>query len=345
VNSGSYGYNADDEVSTETYDSNGNTLSAGGKSFVYDAENHLTGMSVSGTTVSLIYDAFGNRVSKTVNGVTTKYLVEDDVNPTGYPQVLDELTSGAVTRTYTYGLQRISQDQLVSGVWTPSFYGYDGGGNVRQLTNSAGAVTDTYEYDAFGNDVYHTGTTPNNYLYRGEQYDSDLGLYYLRARYYNPNTGRFMSRDPYEPKIQGPDGTPINPRELHKYLYTGGDPVNWIDPRGREEMVAEAELESEEDLAVEKEVREAGIRLAGCYASIAATIYYLAKEEWLDAGVAGLIGFAGCKEFAPGMPPFPGEPPMPPVTPPAEPPPPPPGLPPNWCGLECWTPPPGTPIN
>ena len=165
------------------------------------------------------------------------------------------------------------------------------------------------------------------------------------ARYYNPNTGRFMSRDPYEPKIQGPDGTPINPRELHKYLYTGGDPVNWIDPRGREEMVAEAELESEEDLAVEKEVREAGIRLAGCYASIAATIYYLAKEEWLDAGVAGLIGFAGCKEFAPGMPPFPGEPPMPPVTPPAEPPPPPPGLPPNWCGLECWTPPPGTPIN
>ena len=226
VNSGSYGYNADDEVSTETYDSNGNTLSAGGKSFVYDAENHLTGMSVSGTTVSLIYDAFGNRVSKTVNGVTTKYLVEDDVNPTGYPQVLDELTSGAVTRTYTYGLQRISQDQLVSGVWTPSFYGYDGGGNVRQLTNSAGAVTDTYEYDAFGNDVYHTGTTPNNYLYRGEQYDPDLGLYYLRARYYNPATGRFLSRDPLV-------GQSWDPKSLHKYLYAGGDPVNAEDPTGK----------------------------------------------------------------------------------------------------------------
>ena len=236
VNSGSYGYNADDEVSTETYDSNGNTLSAGGKSFVYDAENHLTGMSVSGTTVSLIYDAFGNRVSKTVNGVTTKYLVEDDVNPTGYPQVLDELTSGAVTRTYTYGLQRISQDQLVSGVWTPSFYGYDGGGNVRQLTNSAGAVTDTYEYDAFGNDVYHTGTTPNNYLYRGEQYDPDLGLYYLRARYYNPNTGRFMSRDPE-------DGYAMNPASLHKYLYAGGDPVNMLDPTGRAELFENALIE------------------------------------------------------------------------------------------------------
>jgi RHS repeat-associated protein len=186
-------------------------------------------MSVSGTTVSVVYDAFGNRVSKTVNGVTTKYLVEDDVNPTGYPQVLDELTSGAVTRTYTYGLQRISQDQVISNVWTPSFYGYDGGGNVRQLTNSAGAVTDTYEYDAFGNDVYHTGTTPNNYLYRGEQYDSDLALYYLRARYYNPTTGRFMSRD-------AEDGVPTDPASLHKYIYAGGDPLGAIDPTGREAL-------------------------------------------------------------------------------------------------------------
>jgi hypothetical protein len=55
------------------------------------------------------------------------------------------------------------------------------------LTNAAGAVTDTYEYDAFGNKINSTGTTPNNYLYRSEQYDPDLGLYYLRARYYNPS--------------------------------------------------------------------------------------------------------------------------------------------------------------
>jgi RHS repeat-associated protein len=58
------------------------------------------------------------------------------------------------------------------------------------------AVMDNYNYDAFGNKLNSTGTTPNNYLYRGEQYDSDLGLYYLRARYYNPATGRFLSRDP-----------------------------------------------------------------------------------------------------------------------------------------------------
>jgi RHS repeat-associated protein len=95
------------------------------------------------------------------------------------------------------------------------------------------AVTDSYEYDAFGNQITHTGSTPNNYLYRGEQYDPDLGLYYLRARYYNPLTGRFMSRDPYEPKLRGPDGTPIDLKKLHRYLYAGADPVNIIDPSGQ----------------------------------------------------------------------------------------------------------------
>jgi YD repeat-containing protein len=121
VSSSSFGYDTDDEASTETHDNNGNTLTTGGKSFAYDAENYLTGMNAGGVTVSIVYDAFGNRVAKTVNGVTTKYLVEDDVNPTGYPQVFDELTGGAVTRTYTYGLQRISERQVVNNAWTPSF--------------------------------------------------------------------------------------------------------------------------------------------------------------------------------------------------------------------------------
>jgi RHS repeat-associated protein len=205
-------------------------LATGGKTFTYDSQNELVGMSSGTTSVAFIYDAFGNRVGKSVNGVITRYLV-DDLNLTGYPQVMEELNgSGVVTRTYTYGLQRISEEQVISGAWTPSFYGYDGGGNVRQLTNSGGTVTDSYEYDAYGNSWTVSGTTPNNYLYRGEQYDPDLGLYYLRARYYNPLTGRFMSRDPE-------DGKQIDPRTLHKYLYAGGDPVNFLDPRGRDSIL------------------------------------------------------------------------------------------------------------
>jgi YD repeat-containing protein len=174
IPSGTWNFNPDDELSGESYDQNGNVTSTGGKSFTYDSENHLVSMTASGTSASLVYDAFGNRVAKTVNGVTTRYLVEDDVNPTGYPQVFDELTGGSVSRTYTYGLQRIDEDQLISNVWTPSFYGYDGMGSVRNMTSSAGTVTDSYEYDAFGNHRTVEGSTPKNMFYRGEEYDPDL---------------------------------------------------------------------------------------------------------------------------------------------------------------------------
>ncbi len=181
-------------------------------------------MTATGKSVGIVYDGDGNRVSKTVNGVTTQYLV-DDLNPTGYAQVVEELTGGTATRTYTYGLQRISEYQPISGTWTASFYGYDGGGNVRQLTNAAGTVTDRYEYDAFGNKWTVSGTTPNNYLYRGEQYDPDLNLYYLRARYYNPTSGRLLSVDPLAGEGQ------------RRYEYADADPVDEADPTGDEAIV------------------------------------------------------------------------------------------------------------
>ena len=221
------GYDSDDLMSAESYDANGNTVTSGGRTFAYDSENHLTSMNNGGVTI--IYDGDGNRVSKTASGVTTLYLV-DDLNPTGYAQVIEELSGGAVQREYAYGLQRINENQIISGTWTPSFYGYDGGGSVRQLTNLAAAVTDRYNYDAFGNLLNSTGATPNNYLYRGEQYDTNLNLYYLRARYYNPATGRFMSRDPNAGKLK-------DPKSLHKYLYADGNPVDGMDPSGRDDEI------------------------------------------------------------------------------------------------------------
>ena len=223
-------YNADDHLSAESYsDNNGNVTTSGGKNYAYNSQNQLISMT---GTATLAYDGDGNRVSKTVGTNVTHYLV-DDLNPTGYPQVVDELLNGSVTRSYAYGLQRISEYQYdtSASAWKPSFYLYDGFGSVRQLTNTSGTITDTYEYDAFGNLLTPMGPTPNEMLYRGEQYDSDLGLYYLRARYYNPLTGRFMSRDP-----EG--GTLADPKSLHKYLYANGDPVNGWDPRGRQDESA-----------------------------------------------------------------------------------------------------------
>ena len=106
-----------------------------------------------------------------------------------------------------------------------SYYGYDGQRSVRQLMDIDGGVTDTYDHDAYGNLLARTGSTPNNYLYTGQQWDPDLGMYYLRARYYSPSTGRFWSADSHEGESQ-------DPQSLHKYVYAQNNPVNRIDPSG-----------------------------------------------------------------------------------------------------------------
>ena len=220
VPSGLLSYDANDRVSTDTFDANGNTTINSGQTNVYDFENHL----VQRGGVTVVYDGDGNRVKETVAGVTTSYLVADQ-NPTGYAQVLDELQNGAVSRTYSYGLSLISQKLIANGQG-PFFYGYDGHGSVRFLTDSTGAITDTYDYDAFGTLISSTGSTPNNYLFAGEQFDPALGIYYNRARYYDQRQGRFWTMDTYE----GYDDEPVS---LHKYLYVYNNPVDNIDRCGK----------------------------------------------------------------------------------------------------------------
>jgi YD repeat-containing protein len=128
-------YDPNDRLATDTYDPNGNTTNSGTSTYTYDFQNRLK--TQNGTAVSIVYDGDGNRVAKAVTGSTTSYLV-DDRNLTGYARVLEEIQSGSVQRVYTHGLNRISQSQA-SGT---SFYGYDGDGSVRLLTDTTGAVTD-----------------------------------------------------------------------------------------------------------------------------------------------------------------------------------------------------------
>jgi RHS repeat-associated protein len=221
INQQSASYNVNDQVLANTYDANGNTLGANGKSYAYDSMDRMT--SFNNGSVKMVYDGDGNRVAKTVGGVTTQYLV-DELNPTGLSQVMDEVvTSGVAQRTYLYGLRRISQTQVAAG--TTSYYGYDAHGDVRYLMNSGGAVTDTYDYDAFGNIVGSTGTTPNVYRYQGEALDSETGLYYMRARYYDPTVGRFLNVDP------------MTDQGEHPYDYAAADPVNGRDPTGQQDVI------------------------------------------------------------------------------------------------------------
>jgi len=94
------------------------------------------------------------------------------------------------------------------------------------LRAKTGSVIVTYDYDAFGILIHSTGTTPNNYLFAGEQFDPDLGLYYNRARYLNVSTDRFWTLDRFE-------GNQRYPFSLHKYLYAEANPVLLVDRGGR----------------------------------------------------------------------------------------------------------------
>src|SRR6185436_5200656 len=94
------------------------------------------------------------------------------------------------------------------------------------LTDATGAVTDSYDYDAWGSVVASTGNILNTRLFAGEEFDPDLGLINLRARQYKPETGRFLAIDPLM-------GVPRQPVTLNRYLYANGDPTNLVDPTGR----------------------------------------------------------------------------------------------------------------
>ena len=231
----SYTYDGNNRLLTETtgassigyaYDANGNTLSrtqgSATDTYTYDAQNRLVAANVQTNgpprAVSYGYDADGLRTSKTIAGVTTSFLVDKNRD---FGQVVVENTGGAVT-TYTHGQEIISQTRAGAGT---HFYQYDGQRSTRQLTAAAGAVSDSYTYDAFGVSLNATGATPNVYLYTGEQFDPDVGLYYLRARYLDPRTGRFWSQDSL-------GGDLSDPPSLHRYLYAHANPINRIDPSG-----------------------------------------------------------------------------------------------------------------
>ena len=217
-----FSFNTNDWLSTDKYDNNGNTTNSGIVLYQYDVMNHLTNAG----GIVMTYDGDGNRISKK-SGSTTTYYLADDQNPSGYAQVLEEWTVASSTnlsKVYNYGLGLISQRQ--PGIST-NYFIYDGHGSTRMLMDIGGNMVNVMAYDAFGNLIATNGILQTSYLYSGQQYDPDLGLYYNRARYVNTGTGRFWTMDTDE-------GDQEDPLSLHKYLYGADDPVNLDDPSGND---------------------------------------------------------------------------------------------------------------
>jgi RHS repeat-associated protein len=250
-------YNERDQLAGHDYDANGNTTSSlqssvfgSSVSDVYSFDNRLIRRErADGITIDLLYSTDGDRVAKWTEqgGVMRsihRYLV-DRLNPTGYAQVLEEKDhAGQLVARHLYGHDLIASDirNLQSSIINRQWYAYDGLGSVRSLTDDTGVVQETYDYDAYGTligfakrngagdlEIQNPNNleliTNNRYLFTGEQWDADLGMYFLRARYLNPGTGRFHTEDTYE----GRNGEPLT---LHKYLYAHANPVMNTDPSG-----------------------------------------------------------------------------------------------------------------
>lgn len=113
------------------------------------------------------------------------------------------------------------------------------------------------------------------------------------ARYYNPITGRFMSRDPNDPKLIGPNRTPIDPKKLHKYLYAGGDPVDAADPTGRESFVSYAITTLRINIPTMYVIAKFGCTLATVYNGLYTAVAYVANG-------GHSVGF-GDPGFSPGF--------------------------------------------
>ena len=249
-----YVYNAlnqlvsDSEITYE-YDLNGNLIRVIGTAhsalYEYNSENKLVKATVqTGSLVteeSYTYDYQGNRTSKTThksNGEFeyTKYL-NDNSSLTNVLAEIDE--NGTAKCVYTIGADLVSQERDGK----VSVYLYDGHGSVVGLANESGVVTDTYSYDAFGNLLKSKGSTKNCYRYCGEQFDETTGLYYLRARYMDTSTGRFISQDTYQGDIN-------DPISLHKYLYANANPVMYIDQSGYLAQAVALKYEFQHDFSV-----------------------------------------------------------------------------------------------
>jgi RHS repeat-associated protein len=222
--SASYSYQrfnrlANTSTANYSYDVNGNLISktdsTGTTQYAWDFENRLRQVTLpSGMIVSYKYDALGRRIQRTPStGVSTNFVYDGQ-------DVIKDINSDGSTVEYLNGLGVDNKLRLTdSRLAGPLYFVRDHLGSTTGLTNSTGALVSQISYDSFGN--ANTGTSLTRYRYTGRECDSDTGLYYYRARWYDAKVGRFISEDPI-----GFGGG------VNQFRYVGNNPQNAVDPSG-----------------------------------------------------------------------------------------------------------------
>jgi RHS repeat-associated protein len=202
-------------------DNNGNTLTkvtgSNTTTYAWDFENRLKSVTLPGTggTVTFKYDPFGRRIYKSSTSSTSIYAYDGD-------NLIEEInSSGAAVARYS---QTIEVDEplamLRSG--TTSYYDADGLGSITSLSNGAGALAQTYAFDSFGKQTASSGSLANPFQYTSREFDGETNLLYFRARYYDPQTGRFISEDPIR----------FDSGQNDFFVYVGNHSTDLVDPSG-----------------------------------------------------------------------------------------------------------------
>ena len=222
------------EAKTYSYDGHGNITSDGTRTFVYNQNNRL--IRVTGGAVTLgeyAYDAFGRRVKKIVSGIATVYHYDiagnliAETQPDGTPSRDVVYLNGERVAMKLYGYQ---------AGWY--FFINDHLGTPQKIVNEAGEVVWAGFYQPFGKAWAYPADITNNFRFPGQYYDAETGLYYNWHRYYDPDTGRYITPDPI-----GLEGG------INLYSYVRGNPINWIDPYGLIELVDSVLLDPDDPLS------------------------------------------------------------------------------------------------
>ena len=277
-----YSPNAHNQYATvggvsQVHDPGGNLTDDGTFLFTYDRENRLTEVrqkAGGALVVNYVYDALGRRIEKRFpSGARTVFLYDEG----RLIEERDEL--GAVTAQYVYGagideillMRRGGQDYL---------FHEDDLGSIVAVTNSAGALVEQYRYDHFGSVSMFNGlggaigasAIGNPWLYTGRQLDPETGLYHNRRRFLDPDTGRFLSRDP----LGMLDG-------MNLYAYVNNNPINFIDPFGLEGTRPRPPVSRPPDGALETGLKAAWGALKGF-----GNMFVEAGKNVYDMGMGGV---------------------------------------------------------
>ena len=197
---------------TYAYNASGALISHNNKTYTYDNFDKLTGYSDGTYTHTYSYNTDGIRTAKD----SKQYVVDINNNV-----IAEADAEGVISDEIIWGNQPLARKS--GDNWY--YYIYNAHGDVVGMADATGNIVNSYEYDPWGNILSQTETVDNPIKYAGEYYDDELGMYYLRARYYDPQIGRFTSRDILE-------GSIASPLDMNRYVYCRNNPIKYVDPSG-----------------------------------------------------------------------------------------------------------------